>query len=446
MVAAPHRRRAQAWAASTLVSIGTSRARRSRRTTATGRPRARGPRRAWRPGVRPAAVLGHDQGRCRGGRSAPARCRACRGRGRAAACGAAAAAARADRRSGSGTRRRRRRRRAAPGVRSSAARVPRAEYVAIAATAAGTPRPRSATQRQRSPGPLAPARALEPQERRRPEARRTPAPRSPRCAAANGWVASTTAVTPCSAQPVGERGAAAEAADATRRRPAGAAGDAAGERGHDRDPVWLVQRGGELARLGGASKDQDHARDPMVSKAMRRLLVIGIGAGDPEHVTAQGRSGRSTRSTCSSSIDKGPGARPTSSRCAGRSASASSRIPPTGSSRCPTRRAIAAATGLRRGGRRLARAAGRRLGAALLRDELGEDGVAAPSWCGATRRCMTARSTSSTHPGARRGGLRARGDRRDQQRPRADRAPPDRPEPRGRRGPDHHGAPAGAHG
>ena len=67
-----------------------------------------------------------------------------------------------------------------------------------------------------------------------------------------------------------------------------------------------VQRARELARLGGAAEHEDHAglcmrkraiadgpddrhgrRRDRLARAMRRLLVIGVGAGDPEHVTMQ---------------------------------------------------------------------------------------------------------------------------------------------------------------
>src|SRR3954451_8954898 len=80
------------------------------------------------------------------------------------------------------------------------------------------------------------------------------------------------------AQPRGEGLGAAEAADAHLARGQARVGHAAGQRRGHRDAL-RVQRGGQLPRLGGASEHEDHR--------VRRLLVIGIGAGDPDHVTAQ---------------------------------------------------------------------------------------------------------------------------------------------------------------
>ena len=99
-----------------------------------------------------------------------------------------------------------------------------------------------------------------------------------------------------------------------------------------------VERAGELARLGRAAEDQDHAIARRVC-AVRRLLVIGIGAGDPEHVTAQAVRALNEVDVFFV-VDKG-GDTEDLVALRRRSASASSRIRPTGSSKCPTRRATA---------------------------------------------------------------------------------------------------------
>ena len=77
------------------------------------------------------------------------------------------------------------------------------------------------------------------------------------------------------AEPAGQPLGAAEAADAHLAGGESRICHAAGERGDDAD-AGAVERRRELARLGGAAEDEH-----------RRVLVIGIGAGDPEHVTAQ---------------------------------------------------------------------------------------------------------------------------------------------------------------
>jgi precorrin-6A synthase len=77
------------------------------------------------------------------------------------------------------------------------------------------------------------------------------------------------------AQPSRERLRAAEAPDADLAGGQARTGDAP-RQGGDHAGAEGVERGGQLAGLGGAAEDED-----------RRLLVIGIGAGDPEHVTAQ---------------------------------------------------------------------------------------------------------------------------------------------------------------